>query len=234
MGVSRVDRLAHPGKATDGYRKDGFTPTSPQADSTQPLVPSMRASGSERTEGTAPARVNSEAANKSEPPLPSVAPTKPTAALVVDDPADVTGSVAVGSHRGTLRSGQGDEGAAIGVSAVGRAVVDADGKAGRVATGADVSLQTAEGTPWQSGARKHDSPRSTGPPQPLKWWVSRAEDGAEVATWLAASTREPHPAMWRDSEAVLSRKPSVRFQRTIDLMMPVLDDEVRPPAAWSH
>jgi hypothetical protein len=36
-----------------------------------------------------------------------------------------------------------------------------------------------------------------------------------------------HKGFWYDEKAILSRKPSVRFRRTVDLMLPVFNEMVR-------
>jgi hypothetical protein len=64
---------------------------------------------------------------------------------------------------------------------------------------------------------------------PFKWWVDRGQTEADANMWLGKPDNESkpfHKEFWYDTEAILSRKPSVRFRRTVDLMLPVFNQMV--------
>lgn len=77
----------------------------------------------------------------------------------------------------------------------------------------------------QSG---EDEPNSI---SPFKWWVDRDATQADANMWLdkpGGRTSELRSEFWYDQEAILSRKSSVRFRRTVDLMLPVYNEQARP------
>lgn len=158
------------------------------------------------------------------------------APLVIDNPADAA-SVVASSHHNTLRYGQCD--VVIDAVANDRTVVDAEEEYGRTNVVAGMPSEAVVGVPSRMGPRQEsfmeDGPLSAGPVQPLKWWVARpggeGGDGEGAAMWLSTKKRGPRLETWYDSEAILSRKPSVRFRRTVDLMTPVYNDEVRAERA---
>lgn len=41
------------------------------------------------------------------------------------------------------------------------------------------------------------------------------------------TSKESHADWWYDPAAILSRKPSVRFRRSVNIMQPLYDDEAR-------
>ena len=45
------------------------------------------------------------------------------------------------------------------------------------------------------------------------------------------TTKECHDDWWYDPAAILSRKPSVRFRRSVNIVQPIYDDEVRFPTS---
>lgn len=104
--------------------------------------------------------------------------------------------------------------------------------------GSEVYAVSANGVPVsrasipQQEASRAD-PAGTDEPHsisPFKWWVDRdrgtvQSEGAHM--WLAKpDTTEFHDDFWYDTEAILSRKSSVRFRRTVDLMLPVYNQQV--------
>ena len=54
---------------------------------------------------------------------------------------------------------------------------------------------------------------------PAKWWLTQV-DGKAV------ERAEPHNDWWYDREAILSRKPSVRFRRSVDIQVPFYNEQV--------
>ena len=252
MAISPFDSVLHPGEDMHGNPVDDTYTTEQLTASMQPLAPpgggsSMQNAGSGQTlashavyvpppgqaAAATPASVHFEVSSNSGAPL-SVRRNMRPAPLVIDNPADAV-SVAASSHHNTVRYEQRDDGVAIDAVANDRTVVDAEEEFGRVNTVAGMPSETVVGLPSRFGVRTDGSveqaPLTAGPIQPLKWWVSRGgEDGVGAATWLSTRKRAPRTETWYDSEAILSRKPSVRFRRTVDLMMPVVNEEVRTHA----
>lgn len=81
---------------------------------------------------------------------------------------------------------------------------------------------------------------------PVRWWVPRQElEGATSLNdskkddkasrkkaeagfhWYGAEDEQLHKTFWYDPEAVLSRKASVRFRRSVDVMLPTFNEQVR-------
>jgi hypothetical protein len=80
---------------------------------------------------------------------------------------------------------------------------------------------------------------------PVRWWVPRRDDDGDGSIkptvkhddkatrkadagfhWYGNDQEEFHDGFWYDPEAVLSRKASVRFRRSVDVMLPSYDEEV--------
>lgn len=162
----------------------------------------------------------------------SVRHTSRPSPLVIDNPTDAA-SVAASSHHNTVRYEPCD--VAIDAVANDRTVVDAEEEFGRATAVAAMPSEGVVGVPSRIGGRPEsvmdEALLSAGPIQPLKWWVARpgaqGGDGEGAAMWMSTRKRGPRKETWYDSEAILSRKPSVRFRRTVDLMMPVYNEEVR-------
>jgi hypothetical protein len=55
---------------------------------------------------------------------------------------------------------------------------------------------------------------------PAKWWLTQV-DGKAV------EKAQPHSDWWYDTDAIMSRKPSVRFRRSVDIPLPFYDENVR-------
>ena len=67
---------------------------------------------------------------------------------------------------------------------------------------------------------KAPSPAARGV-RPLKWWLTGTMD-------KAVQDAAPHDDWWYDTGAIMSRKPSVRFRRSVDIQAPVCNSHVRP------
>jgi hypothetical protein len=54
---------------------------------------------------------------------------------------------------------------------------------------------------------------------PMKWWLTKENS-------TAIQRADPHDDWWYDPEAIMSRKPSVRFRRSVDIQLPVCNEQV--------
>jgi hypothetical protein len=81
----------------------------------------------------------------------------------------------------------------------------------------------------QSGADDPHTFAQSARISPFKWWGERGQTEADVNIWLGApdNKRVFHKDFWYDPEAILCRKPSVRFRRTVDFELPVYNQKVR-------
>jgi hypothetical protein len=74
-----------------------------------------------------------------------------------------------------------------------------------------------------SEVQMSESKPSTPPVQrmvPAKWWLTRCNTGL-------IQRADRHDDWWYDPEAIMSRKPSVRFRRSVDIQLPVYNEQVR-------